>query len=128
VARGGPAARGRPADRADGGPRPPPRARARAELEAALRSWHEERDAIVDIYRAGTLRPLAFACYTIGDPEQAEQLLALALEEGQVNPNSRPRCDDLVATCVALATRGIDPAPATWERLREIRRGLGNPW
>jgi hypothetical protein len=104
------------------------RDRARADLDAALRSWHEERASIIDIYRAETLRPLALACYALGDAAQGDQLIALAIEEGQENKNSRPRCDDLVGTCVALATRGIDPPPATWARLREVRRGLGNPW
>jgi len=102
--------------------------RARAEAEAALKAYQDERDGIVDIYRAETLRPLALAWFVLGDRERGDGLYALAIEEGMENPNSRPRCDDLVDACVDLARRGIDPSPKTWARLREIQQGLGEPW
>lgn len=102
--------------------------RARADAEAALAAYHQERETIVDIYRAETLRPLALAWFALGEPDRGQELLALVLEEGMENPNSRPRCDDLVDTCTALAKRGIEPSAALWARLREIQRGLGNPW
>ena len=102
--------------------------RARAEAEAALAAYQDQRDGIVNIYRAETLRPLALAWFALGDRERGEGLFALALEEGMENPNSRPRCDDFVDACVDLARRGIDPSPKTWARLREIQQGLGEPW
>lgn len=102
--------------------------RARADAEAALKAYQSERDGIVDIYRAETLRPLALAWFVLGDRERGEDLFALAVEEGMENPNSRPRCDDLVDACVDLARRGIDPSPKTWARLREVQQGLGEPW
>lgn len=102
--------------------------RARAEAGSALKAYQDERDGIVNIYRAESLRPLALAWFAIGDRERGEDLFALALEEGIENPNSRPRCDDLVDACVDLARRGIDPSPKTWARLREIQQGLSEPW
>jgi hypothetical protein len=102
--------------------------RARAEAEAALKAYQDERDRIVDIYRAETLRPLALAWHALGDRERGEDLFALAVEEGMENPNSRPRCDDLVDACVDLARRGIEPSPKLLARLREIQQGLGEPW
>jgi hypothetical protein len=102
--------------------------RARADAEAALKAYQDERDGIVDIYRAETLRPLALAWIRLGDRERGEDLFALAVEEGMENPNSRPRCDDLVDACVDLAQAGVDPSPKTWARLREIQKGLGEPW
>lgn len=102
--------------------------RARADAEAALKAYQDERDGVVDIYRAETLRPLALAWFALGDRERGEGLFALAVEEGMENPNSRPRCDDLVDACVDLARRGIEPSPKTWARLREIQQGLGEPW
>jgi hypothetical protein len=102
--------------------------RARAEAEQALVAWHTERDGIVDIWRARALRPLALAWHTLGEAEKCQELLALVLEESLENPNSRPRCDDFVDTCTALVSRGIEPSAATWTRLREIRKGLGDPW
>lgn len=102
--------------------------RARAEAEAALKAYQDERDGIVDIYRAETLRPLALAWFALGERERGEDLFALAVEEGMENPNSRPRCDDLVDACVDLARAGVDPSPKTWARLREIQKELGEPW
>jgi hypothetical protein len=64
----------------------------------------------------------------MGDVALAEGLLAQAIEEGMENPNSRPRCDDLVDTLVALAKRRIEPSAAIWTRIREIVAGLGDPW
>lgn len=104
------------------------RVRARADLEAALRSYQEQRDSMFDIYRCEALRPVALGFHALGDAEQFAGLLALAVEEGAENPNARPRCDDLVETCVTLARRGIEPPPAVMARLREISAGLVEPW
>lgn len=102
--------------------------RARADAERALAEWHEQRASVVNIYRARTLRPLAFAWHALGDAARFQELMALVIEEGMENPNSRPRCDDLVDTCVAMAVGGIAPSPGIRQRLQEIQRGLGNPW
>jgi hypothetical protein len=102
--------------------------RAKVEAEQALGEWHREREQIIDIFRAESLRPLALAWHTMGEPDLARDLLAQVLEEGMENPNSRPRCDDLVDTLVAMAVRGIDPTASLWPRIREIVAGLGEPW
>lgn len=101
---------------------------ARAEAEAALEAWHVDREKIVNIWRARSLRPLALAWHALGDRAKCQELLALVLEEGMENPNSRPRCDDLVDTCVDLAKHGIEPSPALLTRMHEIKQGLGQPW
>ena len=101
--------------------------RARAELLTAINDYQEHRDEVVNIYRCETLRPLALAWHKVGDAEQANDLLALALEESLENPNSRPRCDDLVETCVAMAEHELQPSPALLARMREICEGLSNP-
>ena len=102
--------------------------RAKAEAAQALTRYHEVRDGIVNIYRAETLRPLVLAQFRLGGPSGAADLLSLVLEEGMENPNSRPRCDDLVDTCVALVVAGFEPPPAQLARIREIAQGLGDPW
>ncbi|MGB3965133.1 MAG: hypothetical protein WBO45_00270 [Planctomycetota bacterium] len=104
------------------------RERARADAEAALAAWHAERETIVNIWRARALRPLALAFHALGERARCQELLALVLEESLENPNSRPRCDDLVDTCTALAIAGVEPSAGLWTRLREIRTGLGHPW
>ncbi|MEC9047632.1 MAG: hypothetical protein VYA51_06430 [Planctomycetota bacterium] len=102
--------------------------RARQELARALSLFQESRDEIFDIYRSKALRSVALGFYKVGDEAQAADLLAVAVEEGMQNPNSRPRCFDLVGTCVALAKRGVEPSPELMARLREIADQLGAPW
>lgn len=104
------------------------RDRARQEMEQALKFYNEQRDQIVNIYRCEALRPLALAWLKLKDPQQADDLLALCVEEALDNPNSRPRCDDLVETCVAMARHGHEPSAALWRRLREVSNGLSSPW
>jgi hypothetical protein len=101
---------------------------ARAEIEAALARYDEERTKIVDIYRAGTLRPLAEACQTIGEAAAALAVYKRCAEEGVVNPNSRPRADDFAATCCSMARRGVEPDAELRARLVEIEGKLGDPW
>jgi hypothetical protein len=101
---------------------------ARAEIDAALARYDAERAAIVDIYRASTLRPLAEACQTLGDATRALAVYKRCVEEGVVNPNSRPRADDFAATCCSMARRGVEPDAALWSRLVEIEGKLGDPW
>lgn len=104
------------------------RARAREEAEAARLAYDLSRDEIVDVFRAETLLPLAAAFHALDDEPAALALYRRALEESQINPNSRPRCDDLVAICVALAVEGLQPDAALMESLRDARRRLGAPW
>jgi hypothetical protein len=101
---------------------------ARAEVEKTLTLFDAQRATIVNIYRAQTIRPLAEAVYAMGDAETSLNLYRRALEAGMENPNSRPRSDDLVATCCSLALHAVEPDEALMSRIREIRAGLGDPW
>ena len=101
---------------------------ARAEVQRTLALFNGEREKIVNIYRAQTLRPIAEAVHAMGDAGTTLNLYRRALEAGQENPNSRPRTDDLVATCCSLAVRAVEPDEALMNRIRDIRAGLGDPW
>jgi hypothetical protein len=101
---------------------------ARAEVDAALARYDAERTRIVDVYRAGTLRPIAEAFATMGDGAAALAVYKRCVEEGVVNPNSRPRADDFAAACCSMARRGVEPDAALWSRLIEIEGKLGDPW
>jgi hypothetical protein len=98
------------------------------DLEDALAAYRAGRDRIVDIWRAGALRPVAEAYQAIGDPASAVMVWKFAVAEGSTNPNSRPRCDDLVATCCSIAVAGGVPDAELMARLREVRAGLKAPW
>jgi len=101
---------------------------AKTELEQAHKRFETNRDRIYDINRADALRPVAEAYHAIGLSEEAGKFYALVIEAGVENPNSRPRVDDLVATCCSIAKNGFEPNEELRKRIREIRSGLGSPW
>src|SRR5262249_42652516 len=101
---------------------------ARRELADTRALFDAERAKIVDIYRAGALRKVAEAACAMDDAGTASTLYERALEEGVVNPNSRPRADDLVATCTSMAVRAVEPNARLRARTHEICDKLGNPW
>jgi len=101
---------------------------ASEEAKDALELFDAKRDQIANIYRAQTLRPIAEAYRTMGKADVALGLYARAVEAGMENPNSRPRAEDLAATCSSMAVQGAEPSPGLLSRIREIREGLGDPW
>jgi tetratricopeptide (TPR) repeat protein len=102
--------------------------RARREADQALALFAEKRDEIVDIWRAGALRPLAEALHAMGDTGAALATYGKALEEGVKNPNSRPRAEDLTALCLSMAVHGIEPDALLFSRMRQICGQLSDPW
>lgn len=100
----------------------------RLEIDGALAVFEREHEKIVNVERAGALRQVAEAWQSIGDTAAALRAYRRALDEGVVNPNSRPRAEDLAATCRSMAVAGVEPDAATWERIRAIQAGLGAPW
>jgi len=98
------------------------------QLDAAAALYAEKRSSILDIYRAGPLRSLAEAAAAMGETERALEFWRGAAEAGIENPNSRPRADDLAATCISLVKSKVMPDKKLWSRLREIEAGLGAPW
>jgi hypothetical protein len=103
-------------------------AEAKADAEAAGRIFDEGRDRIIDIDRAAALRALGSAWAAMGEGTKALETYRRALDEGAVNPNSRPRAVDLSATCVSMAVAGVEPDAAFRERAEAIRQALGDPW
>ena len=104
-------------------------AKARTDADAALALFDDPaQNTIVDIWRAGALRPLAHTYQMMGDSKASSSVYQQVVEEGVKNPNSRPRAEDLTATCVAMALDGVEPDTTFVGRLRQIKKGLGNPW
>jgi hypothetical protein len=101
---------------------------AKADAEAAGRVYDEGRERIIDIDRAAALRALGSAWAAMGEGTKALETYRRALDEGAVNPNSRPRAVDLSATCVSMAVAGVAPDAAFRERAEAIRQALGDPW
>lgn len=104
------------------------RDRAREEIKDAFDLFNTNREKIINIHRAGILRSIAECYQTMGDKTKALGLYKRALEAGIENPNSRPRAEDLTATCCSMALYSVEPGAELMKRIHEIRDGLGDPW
>jgi hypothetical protein len=102
--------------------------RARIEMQEALSQFETNREKIVNIYRAGVLRSIAEAYQVMGETVISRKLYRWAIEAGIENPNSRPRAEDLAATCCSMAVHAVEPGTDLFSRIREIRDGLSDPW
>lgn len=113
-------------------------ARARIRMEdpqsarVLLKRFYEEhstrREGIVNLRRATSLRALAEGFCELGDRDDAIACYTWALEEGTINPNARPRAEDLGATCISMAEYGIVLTPELKNRIDTIRNSLTDPW
>ena len=103
-------------------------AKARREAYVALGSFEVGQGEMADIYHAGALRPIAEAFELMGERAVALATYRRAVEAGVHNPNSRPRADDLCATCVSMAMVSFQPDAELLARLIRIASELGEPW
>ena len=101
---------------------------ARARLASLERTFRDRTAEIVDLRRANCLRALAEAWVDLGDRAAAMRLWSDALEAGALNPNARPRAEDLCATLISMAGPGIRPTPEMERRIAGIESGLVAPW
>ena len=74
------------------------------------------------------LRPLAEAYASLGQRMIASDLYERALTEAVVNPNSRPRVEDLVKVSISITRSGIEPSRSLELALDRVAKGLGEPW
>lgn len=102
--------------------------KAAREIDLAYAIFNAEKPKILDIDYGRMLRSIALAFHVMDDDARALATLKSAVEESLVNPNSRPRAEDLVATLLMLATEGIKPDTELAARLHAVLEGLGAPW
>jgi len=101
---------------------------AKTKLQKALDIYNESSDQILNIDKAGVLRPIAEAYVALEDNTMALEIYNRAIEAGIENPNSRPRAEDLSSTCCSLALNKFNPGAELLARINEIKNGLGDPW
>jgi hypothetical protein len=101
-------------------------ATARTRLDGALTLYDDSLAELESFERAATLRPIAAAWARLGEPGRALELYRRTAEEGAINPNLRPRIEDLTATCTSMAETAIEPDEALWKRLRGLRAELAD--
>ncbi len=102
--------------------------KARTDADILLALFDAERNKMVNIDRAGALRPLAEAYQSMGNMATALAVYKRIVEEGIENPNSRPRAEDLADTCISMALHEVGPDDELWHRIHQIHDGLGDPW
>jgi tetratricopeptide (TPR) repeat protein len=101
---------------------------ALAQLDALEADFRRLSDRIPDFERARPLRAMAEASAAAGDVPRAGRLYAEAVEVGALNPNARPRAEDLCATCISMAGSGIAAGEPVLARIRAIEAALADPW
>ena len=99
-----------------------------AMADEALAKYDEVRESINSIWRGRALRPLAEAYASLGQRMIASDLYERALAEAVVNPNSRPRVEDLVKISMSIARSGIEPTRSLEQALERVANGVGEPW
>ncbi|MFP4356710.1 MAG: hypothetical protein ACLFUJ_16485 [Phycisphaerae bacterium] len=100
--------------------------KADALFAASLNQFNDNLEKIQNFDRAEILRTIAESLVDSGRAAQAREVYSQAVEQGAVNPNLRPRAEDLVATAVSMATTGVLPDRSLWSRMRQIRESLGD--
>lgn len=101
---------------------------ARRLLETSVGRYDEVRDLITDMDRSGALRWCAEAYVVGGELARASVLYERAIDEAFVNPNSRPRCFDLVRIALSWARTGFVPGRDLAALLEKRFANLGDPW
>jgi hypothetical protein len=102
--------------------------RGRVEAKVALARFDAERNTIIDVLRTEVLIPLAEAYQAMGDDRSALAGYGKALDEAVINPNSRPRAENLAAICLSMARNAVQPTDELRERLSSVAEKLGDPW
>ena len=101
---------------------------ARSELKQAIELFDKNNEKIVNIEKAEILRSVAESYKSIGDISLSREIYKRAIEAGIENPNSRPRAEDLSATCCSMAFNNVDPGAELLARIKEIKTNLSDPW
>ncbi len=101
---------------------------ARSHATRALALFEDRRSTIVDVFRAEALQACAEAYQALGKSATAHAIYARAFGEATLNPNSRPRIDDLVALCCSMARHGVEPDAGLFGQIERIVATLDAPW
>lgn len=96
--------------------------------DEALARYDEISESILSIWRGRAIRPLAEAYHALGEELTASKLYERALVEAVVNPNSRPRAEELMEITVSIARTGLKPSEDLMAAVKRTRGQLGAPW
>ncbi len=102
--------------------------RANEDLKKSLEMFDENHEKIINIDKAGILRSIAEAYRKTGDITLSRNIYERAIDAGIENPNSRPRAEDLSATCCSMALNKVKPDAELLIKIKKIEGALSDPW
>jgi hypothetical protein len=91
-------------------------------------AYHKVEGTIFDMYRADVLCAIGDMFARLERMDQAEEVYLNALEQAGVNPNSRPRVEDLAVIVQSLIQCNVPLTPAMQGAVEQLIAGLGEPW
>ncbi len=100
-------------------------------LEAAkllYKTYGESEGSIYNIHRADVLCSIGEVFAFIGKMDRAEQVYLNALDQAVVNPNSKPRLEDLNLITLSLVEYDVPLTPSLNEEMNGLIKSLGTPW
>jgi hypothetical protein len=87
-----------------------------------------QEDRIYNIHRADVLCACAEAFMHIGQPEKATEAYILAMDKAVLNPNSRPRIEDLSLIVNSVSRHASEITMALNSSIQRVIASLGEPW
>ena len=99
-------------------------ARASETLERAVTTFHEHKSELYTYQHAAVIRDIAAGFAKTGKLERAHSLYGEAVDAGSINPNVRPRTEDIVHTAVSMALSGVEPDADLFSAMQGILKDL----
>jgi tetratricopeptide (TPR) repeat protein len=101
---------------------------AREAAELLYEEYIRIESDIFDIHRADILCNVGETFARLGRMDRAAEVYSRALEQARVNPNSRPRVEDLNLIVLSLVKNEVPLTPDLTDSMDELINGLGSPW
>ncbi len=101
---------------------------ATRDIDHLMEYYRDKRGVIVNIDRASLVCRMAEIYHLIGMKDTALDIYSQAIDEAMVNPNSRPRSQDICSICCSLALNNVKPSDALLVKLEKAISQLGSPW
>lgn len=98
--------------------------KALVDIDSLLELYQQKQETLLDIYHAETICPVAEGYQLMGNSEKSLFVYKKAVEGGAVNPNIRPRAEDISATCCSMALHSLEPDAELWEKIDQTNDGL----
>jgi hypothetical protein len=96
--------------------------------ELLYQEYEKVESKIYDIYRADVLCVIAEAFAFMGEKERAAKVYMNALDQAVINPNSRPRIEDLNVIVGSMIGFNVPLTKGLMGKIDVLIKSLGEPW